>query len=103
LISPTPSTATPFSTFFTSSLSKSCIGEGALLFLHPGDLAGVLPRGRSPWPELSGHPHLSLVGALAPVWCRDAHLWGSLGPAATADECAATRSAEPPCMPMSYP
>jgi hypothetical protein len=78
-ISPAPSTATPFSTFFTSSLSKPCIGEAALLFLCPRDLAGVLPHGRSPWPELSSHPHLSLVGALGPVWCRDAHRGGQLG------------------------
>jgi hypothetical protein len=50
-----------------------------LLFLCPRDIAGVLPHGRSPWPELSSHPHLSLVGALGPVWCRDAHRGGQLG------------------------
>jgi hypothetical protein len=51
-----------------------------------GDLTRVLPHGRSPWPELSGHPLLSLVGALGPVWCWDAHRGVRLGPATTAGE-----------------
>jgi hypothetical protein len=74
------------STSSSSSRSEPSIGEAALPFLRIGDLAGVLPCGRSPWPELSGHLLLPLVGALGSVGFWDAHRGGNLGPVATAGE-----------------
>jgi hypothetical protein len=81
-----PSSALSPSIPSSSPCNELSTGRAALPTPSLQYLAEVLPRGCSLWLELFGHLFLSLVGALGPVWCWEAHRGVGLGPVATAGE-----------------